>query len=206
MRTTSLAPSSAYRSAFGEDRRSDVALILLLLTLFGATLALYDAYAKGRWGGQDRTLAIPQEMDPIPVVITDFSQPKAAAAQPSAASLQAAVQRANIAWAEARARAEVGPLQPVATGEWLAQEQAYLAALRARGQTERWRLVGLEFVRTELRPDGTGFVCTSERWEAQVLRADGSVVSSRSYSFSEGYYLVPGGFDWLVTRVEVGNL
>ena len=204
MRTTSLAPSSAYRSAFGEDRRSDVALILLLLTLFGATLALYDAYARGRWGGPDRTLAIPQQMDPIPVVLADFSQPKAAA-QPSTASLQAAVQRANIAWADARARAEVWPLQSVATGEWLAQEQAYIAGLRARGQTERWRLVGLEFVRVELRPDGTGFVCTRERWEAQVLRADGSVVSSRSYSFSEGYYLVPGGFDWLVTRVEVGN-
>jgi hypothetical protein len=206
MRTTSLAPTSAYRAAFGEDRRSDLALLLVLLTLMGATLALYDAFAEGRWGGAGRTLAIPQEMDPIPVVLSDFAQPKAAAAQPGPASLQAAVQRANAAWADARARADAAPLLPVATGEWLAQEQAYLAQLRARGQTERWRLVGLEFVQVEQRPDGTGFVCTTERWEAQVLRADGSVVSTRSYTFSEGYYLVPGGLDWLVTRVEVGAL
>jgi hypothetical protein len=203
MRTASLAPSAAYRAAFSAERRSDVALLVVLITLFGVTLALYDAYAKGLWGGPDRTLAIPQELDPVPVVLSDFSQPKAS--QPATASLQAAVQRANIAWADARARAEIWPLQSVATGEWLAQEQAYIDGLRARGQTERWRLLGLEFVQVELRPDGSGFVCTNERWEAQVLRADGSVVSTSSYSFTEGYTLVPGGFDWLVTRVETAQ-
>lgn len=201
MRTTSLAPVSAIRSVLRTERRSDPALILVLLTLFGVTLAVYDAYAEGRWGGPERTRAIPQVMDPIPVVISDFSVPKAGQAS---GTLQGAVQRANVAWADARARADAWPLQQVATGQWLTEEQAYAAGLRSRGQTERWRLVGLEFVRVEQRADGTAFVCTAERWEQQVLRADGSVVSSRSVSFTAGYDMVPGGFDWLVTRLQVG--
>jgi hypothetical protein len=175
---------------------------VVLLVLLGTTLALYDAYAKGRWGGPSRTLAIPEQMDAVPVVLSDFAQPKAAAQPQGATTLQEAVQRANIAFAEARARADAVALQAVATGEWLAQEQAYIAQMRARGETERWQLLGLDFVQVEQRPDGTGFVCTLERWQMQTLRADGSVIATRSYTFSEGYTLVPAGGLWLVSRVD----
>ncbi|HWQ11977.1 MAG TPA: hypothetical protein VNL77_04215 [Roseiflexaceae bacterium] len=205
MRTTRLAPMSAYRAVFGEDRRADWALVLVLLTLLGATLTLYDAYAKGRWGGRQRTLAIPVAMEPIAVTDADLGKVASAqSGQPATSALLAAVQRANVAFAEARARADAAPLLPVATGEWLAQEQAYIAGMRARGQTERWRLLGLEVVREEIRPDGTGFVCTTERWEVQTLGADGRVLSTRTYIFSEGYTLVRQDNDWKVSRVEVG--
>jgi hypothetical protein len=205
MRTTPLTPISAYRSAFGEDRRADWALVLVLLTLLGATLALYDAYAKGRWGGRDRTLAIPVAMEPIAITGADLDKAAGApSAQTVTSALIAAVQRANAAFAEARARADAAPLLPVAVGEWLAQEQGYIARMRGRGQTERWRLLGFEVVREEIRPDGTGFVCTTERWEVQTLAADGRVLSTRSYTFSEGYTLVRQGNDWKVSRVEVG--
>jgi hypothetical protein len=205
MRTTPLAPTSAHQAARGDDRRADWVLVVVLLTLFWATLTLYDAYAEGRWGGPDRTLAIPAAMEPIAVSAADLGDPaKAQAVVSDADALRAAVQRANIAFADARARGDAAALYAIATGDWLAQEQAYITQMRGRGQTERWRLLGLDFVQVEVRPDGTGFVCTSERWEVQTVAADGRVMSTRTVAYSEGYTLIRSGSDWLVRQVEVG--
>jgi hypothetical protein len=204
MSATPLASSPAYRSLPSGERRSTWALIVVLLTLLWVTVTLYDAYAKGRWGGPDRTLAIPNAIQPIAVTAADLGPPKQQAIVSDADALRAAVQRANIAFADARARGDATALQSIATDGWLTQEQSYIAGMRGRGQTERWRLLGLEFVQVEVRPDGTGFVCTSERWEVQTLRSDGAVISTRTVSYSEGYTLVRGGSDWLVSRVVVG--
>ncbi|MFO7170074.1 MAG: hypothetical protein DIU80_018785 [Chloroflexota bacterium] len=204
MRTTSLASRLSYRSLFGEERRSDLVLIVVLLAVFWAALALYDAYAEGRWGGRDRTLAIPTLMEPIAVSAADLGPSKAQPIVSDADALRAAVQRANVAFADARAWGDASPLLSIAAGDWLAQEQAYIAQMRARGQTERWQLLGLDFVQVEVRPDGTGFVCTSERWQVQTVSSDGTVLSTRTVSYSEGYILVRGGSDWLVTRIDIG--
>jgi hypothetical protein len=118
--------------------------------------------------------------------------------------LRAAVERANRAFIEARAQANIAPLQPVAVGEWLAQEQSALADLRARGQTENWRLVRLEYLQVEPRGQNEGFVCTREVWEVTTIGPGGVVGPTRSYTYQEGYYLSRPAGTWVVTRIEIG--
>jgi hypothetical protein len=176
---------------------SPVALSAVILTMLGLTLAVYDAYARGAF---DPPRSVPQPVSlepafvvasqPVPVVLSDADQ------------LIAAVRRANDAFIAARFQGNAAPLEAAATGPWLAQEQAYIAAMRSRFQTERWTMNSMEVVRAEVLPDGTGFVCTRERWDGAVIRTDGSTASARGYTLNEGYYLSRVGGEWRVFRVE----
>jgi len=118
--------------------------------------------------------------------------------------LRAVVERANQAFIQARGQANIAPLQSVAVGAWLAQEQSYLTGIRSRGQTERWRLVRLEYLQVEPRSATTGFVCTRETWEVTILGPGGAIGATRTYIFQEGYDLVKNGATWMVTNVDVG--
>ncbi len=129
------------------------------------------------------------------------TQRAAAPVQPQAApidSIRAAIERANRAFIEARNTGNPAPLQAAGTGAWLAGEQQYLAGMRTQGQTERWRLINIEFVTIDQQ---NGIVCTRERWERTPIDSRGRPGPATTMSFTENYTLVRQGNDWRVSTI-----
>jgi hypothetical protein len=175
---------------------------LLVLTLFDNAITRQRSPLQPALVSADGKFLPPLTTVPGDALVV---QPPAAQAVTIEDSLRAAVERANQAFIQARGQANATPLQSVAVGEWLAQEQSALAGIRAYGQTERWRLVRLEYVQIEPRSATTGFVCTREVWEVTTLGPGSAVGTTRTYTFQEGYDLIKNGANWVVTRIVVGQ-
>lgn len=199
-------------TALTQQRSSLIGTNLILIGLGGmlliGTMLLLSVFSSANASGRAELLPTLVSADgkalPLPNDIVVVQAPPAQAL-PVGDQLRAAVERANQAFIEARGQSNASPLQPVATGNWLAQEQNYIAGIRARGQTERWRLVRLEYLQVEPRSPTTGFVCTRETWEVTTLGPGSAVGATRTYTFQEGYDLVFNGTSWVVTNITVGQ-
>lgn len=190
-------PQGRTRSQFGGNLSmiglgiALVAVMLVILTFFNTANA-------------DRRATTVAERKPRPIVLSQPGRDLAPAQVGSVEDqIRALIARANQAFIEARSQANTTALLPVATGEWLAQEQNYATGLRNRGQTERWRLLNLSFVTIEVQGNGA-FVCTNERWEVVTVNSNGTTGPARVVSYTEGYHLVRSGTNWLITRIDLG--
>jgi len=178
-----------------------VLLMLVMLTIlqaFGAANSANAEAAQRAAADKAAGLAIPTSLEQVVV------QPAQVQTLSVEDQLRAAVERANRAFIEARSQANAGPLQGIAAGSWLTEEQNYLAGLRSRSQTERWKLVRLEYLQVQPQGATSGFVCTSEVWEVTTIGANNVTGPTRTYTFQEGYYLSKPSTDWVVTRIDVG--
>jgi hypothetical protein len=172
--------------------------MLIVLQVFGAANAASAEAAQLAARDKAAGLAIPTSLEQV-VVQPAQVQPLSVEDQ-----LRAAVERANRAFIEARSQASAGPLQGIAAGSWLTEEQNYLAGLRSRSQTERWKLVRLEYLLVQPQGATAGFVCTREVWEVTTIGPNNATGPTRTYTFQEGYYLSKPGTDWVVTRIDIG--
>lgn len=180
--------------------------LLLLLTMFILTLFHTDVFGNQHAVASSRAISGSKAVAPGLTALSPVNLSGATttnnAQLSDADQLRALIERVNRAFIEARSTANGNPLSSVATGDWLAQEQGYLAAMRGRGQTERWRLVNIQFVKIE--PGGTtGFVCTRETWEYSIVNANGVSTPLKTVVLNEGYYLTRTSNGWLVNRLEV---
>lgn len=178
--------------------------LLLLLTMFILTLFHNDIFGQQNVSASSRSIVTTKAGYPALTTLAPVTQLAGAnAAQLTTEDqLRAIIERANRAFIEGRSTGSTNALAPVAIGDWLAQEQGYLAAMRARGQNERWRLVNIQFVQIE--PQGqTAFVCTRETWEYAIVNANGVATPLRTVVLDEGYYLTNTPNGWFVNKVEV---
>jgi hypothetical protein len=163
-----------------------IAIAVLCLLAFDTLARRQDAFIAA-------AASAPGEKSIAPISLA--STPGESASPSVEAELRAAVERANTAFIAARGEGDAAALQAVATGEWLAQERAYIAAMRARGETEQWRLLSIEFV--EIVADGNrGAVCTRERWS--FTRGG----RTTEVSYFEVYTLFREGVDWRVSQIR----
>lgn len=178
--------------------------LLLLLTMFILTLFHNDIFGQQNVSASTPSLVTSKAANPGLTTLAPVPQSIGVnAAQLSAEDqLRAIIERANRAFIEGRSSANANALAPVAVGDWLSQEQGYLAAMRGRSQTERWRLVNIQFVKIEPR-GSTAFVCTRETWEYSILNANGVATPLRSIVVDEGYYLTNTPNGWFVNKVEI---
>ena len=179
-----------------------IALGCILLAGTMALLTVFDSAIAGQRVALQLALGEGRAV-PLPNDVIVVQQPVAQLT--TADQLRAAVERANQAFIQARGESNATPLQSVATGTWLTEEQNYIAGNRARGQTERWRLLKIEYLQIEPRSATTGFVCTRETWEVTTLGPGSAVGTTRTYTFQEGYDLVLNGANWFVTNVAVSQ-
>ena len=193
-----VAPSSrATRDSYGSLSMIGLGMLLVLLTLYILTFFESGGLAQAQTPATASKAVVPG--------LTLLEPVNTAPAQQLSVEdqLRALIERANRAFIEARGTGNAAPLTSVATGEWLAQEQAYLAAMRGRGQYERWRLIKLEYIKIDPTTN-PAFVCTRETWEYTIVNSDGSVAASRTIVLSDGYYVTPTQSGWFVSRLETG--
>ncbi|HMO59559.1 MAG TPA: hypothetical protein PKA05_21895 [Roseiflexaceae bacterium] len=170
-------------------------VVVILITLLA--LAAFDRMSRREATVMAQAASMPSKRAIVPLRLG-----AEAAAVPAAdgitgveAELRAAVERANTAFIAARGEADAAALQFVATGAWLAEERAYIGAMRARGETEQWRLLSIEFV--EVRSNGSvATVCTREHWS--VTRRG----TTSEVRYFEIYTLFREGVDWRVSQIS----
>jgi hypothetical protein len=169
-----------------------VVLTLYILTFFdsGIVTQAQTISAPGKAAPPELALLTPVEIAPAQQLSAEDQ-------------LRALIERANRAFIEARGSADAAPLSSVAIGDWLAQEQRYIAAMRGRGQYERWRMVKLEYI--EINPHvNPMFVCTRETWEYSIVGPGGAATPTQTIVVSNGYYVTPTTGGWYVTRLDMG--